>query len=683
MLRDKLRQLNEKTREADSEQAAGYVVESSQLTDRESLLASLLLQTPKFINEPIPEIVQRTDLFKRSLGSRVYLEILVNKNSNILVQSTSNKKVSYLTANVHLAHSSELTMLRIITFSDVVKFRDVLLLAAATGERVSINAELTTFDGIYQLKNVQQNPLPKNGMWREYSPYDGVKSTLIPKLIIEALQAKKIGYEAVRRLYAFVNVRSDAEYSDLTRRLNLEQYSSAEKLLIDVHMADGKVAINAKMALEILATASIVLNYEYADTRKPTEPIPVNLEVLATGIKSLSFEPTKEQVKIALGVLASFQSEVTTKSIIYGDVGFGKTAVAALIIFHSMMSGKRCVLLSPTENLANQTYENLVQWFPAIKSNIHLVTNSTDIELSKVSDSKVGVCFIGTSALMFRDDESFKVDLSIVDEEQRFGVDQRAHFEKQGSHYIAMTATPIPVTCAQTLLSYYRTYRLTKCFTNKTFSGELVMDHEGRRKVFEQIKRNIATKRQTIIICPLTTDSESMAEFKSVETLYHSLSEYFGEESFSYIHSKLPSEHNQKALQAMHSKESTILVASTAVEVGIDINNVEQLIIFHPERLGLSQIHQLRGRLVRQGGHGHMTLYSPTHLTIEQIERLNFVVETTDGSKIAEYDAKRRGVGDITGKTGAQSGVVQNSWIRHLSIDFNSLNSMNKKLNGI
>lgn len=683
MLRDKLRQLNEKTCEGDSEQAAGYVVESSQLTDRESLLASLLLQTPKFINEPIPEIVQRTDLFKRSLGSRVYLEILVNKNSNILVQSTSNKKVSYLTANVHLAHSSELTMLRIITFSDVVKFRDVLLLAAATGERVSINAELTTFDGIYQLKNVQQNPLPKNGMWREYSPYDGVKSTLIPKLIVEALQAKKIGYEAVRRLYAFVNVSSDAEYSDLTRRLNLEQYSSAEKLLIDVHMADGKVAKNAKMALEILATASIVLNYEYADTRKPTEPIPVNLEVLATGIKLLSFEPTKEQVKIALGVLASFQSEVTTKSIIYGDVGFGKTAVAALIIFHMMMSGKRCVLLSPTENLANQTYENLVHWFPAIKSNIFLVTNSTDIELSKVSDSTVGVCFIGTSALMFRDDESFKVDLSIVDEEQRFGVEQRAHFEKQGSHYIAMTATPIPVTCAQTLLSYYRTYRLTKCFTDKTFSGELVMDHEGRRKVFEQIKRNIATKRQTIIICPLTIDSESMAEFKSVETLYHSLSEYFGEESFSYIHSKLPSEHNQKALQAMHSKESTILVASTAVEVGIDINNVEQLIIFHPERLGLSQIHQLRGRLVRQGGHGHMTLYSPTHLTIEQIERLNFVVVTTDGSKIAEYDAKRRGVGDITGKTGAQSGVVQNSWIRHLSIDFNSLNSMNKKLNGI
>lgn len=683
MLRDKLRQLNEKTCEADSEQAAGYVVESSQLTDRESLLASLLLQTPKFINEPIPEIVQRTDLFKRSLGSRVYLEILVNKNSNILVQSTSNKKVSYLTANVHLAHSSELTMLRIITFSDVVKFRDVLLLAAATGERVSINAELTTFDGVYQLKNVQQNPLPKNGMWREYAPYDGVKSTLIPKLIVEALQAKKIGYEAVRRLYAFVNVSSDAEYYGLTRRLNLEQYSSAEKLLIDVHMADGKVAKNAKMALEILATASIVLNYEYADTRKPTEPIPVNLEVLATGIKLLSFEPTKEQVKIALGVLASFQSEVTTKSIIYGDVGFGKTAVAALIIFHMMMSGKRCVLLSPTENLANQTYENLVHWFPAIKSNIFLVTNSTNIELSKVSDPTVGVCFIGTSALMFRDDESFKVDLSIVDEEQRFGVEQRAHFEKQGSHYIAMTATPIPVTCAQTLLSYYRTYRLTKCFTDKTFSGELVMDHEGRRKVFEQIKRNIATKRQTIIICPLTIDSESMAEFKSVETLYHSLSEYFGDDSFSYIHSKLPSEHNQKALQAMHSKESTILVASTAVEVGIDINNVEQLIIFHPERLGLSQIHQLRGRLVRQGGHGHMTLYSPTHLTIEQIERLNFVVETTDGSKIAEYDAKRRGVGDITGKTGAQSGVVQNSWIRHLSIDFNSLNSMNKKLNGI
>ncbi|MFA0228965.1 DEAD/DEAH box helicase [Vibrio sp. 10N.261.45.A7] len=678
MLRDKLRQLNEKTHEANGEPLNGNI----QLTERESLLASLLLQTPRLINEPIPEVVERSDLFKRPLGSRVYLEVQVKKNANIQVHSTSNKKVSYLTANVHLAHSKVLTMLRLLTFSEVMKLRDVLLLAASTGERVSITAELTTFEGVYQLKNVQQNPLPRNGMWREYAPFDGVKSTLVPKLIVEALQDKKIGYEAVRRLYTFMNVNSGAEFSELTRRLNLEQYSNAEKLLIDVHIADGESAKNAKLALEILATASIVLNYEYADTRQPTEPIPVNLEVLATGIKLLSFEPTKEQIKIALGILASFQSEVTTKSIIYGDVGFGKTAVAALIIFHSMMSGKRCVLLSPTENLANQTYENIVQWFPAIKSNILLVTNSTDIELSKQSGSSNGVCFIGTSALMFRDNESLDIDISIVDEEQRFGVDQRAHFEKQGSHYIAMTATPIPVTCAQTLLSYYRTYRLTKCFTDKTFSGELLMDNDGRRKVFEQIKRNITIKRQTIIICPLTTDSESMAEFKSVETLYHSLSEYFGYDSFSYIHSKLSPEHNQKALQAMHSKESIFLVASTAIEVGIDIDNVEQLIIFHPERLGLSQIHQLRGRLVRQGGHGHMTLYSPTHLTVEQIERLNFVVDTTDGSSIAEYDAKRRGVGDITGKTGAQSGIIQNSWIRHLSIDFNSLDSMNRKLNG-
>ncbi|MFA0498947.1 helicase-related protein [Vibrio sp. 10N.222.46.A1] len=674
--------LDSKSTNDDTSDYSVPLSQDDELNESQEVLAELLLQSPIKIHDPLPQIVERRDIFSHRLETRVYVEMIAEKNHGVIIRPTSNEKVCYLTADLYLAYSQKKTKLAVATFSDLKNLQNSILMSAKVRNVISLNGVLTLYGDVYQLKDVRINPIPKNGMWREYGAYSGIKSTHIPKLVIDAIQNKKIGKAAVSKLFAHLRVSNLEEYKSLIRKLNIEpKYDNPQKLIIDTHIGLDHSCVRAKQALEVLATSTIVQNYKGDDSQYAIEPVSVCLEHFADGVKSLHFQPTKEQIKIALNILASYQRDLTTKSLIYGDVGFGKTAVIALVIYHVITSGRDCVLLSPTEHLAFQTHKVMTSWFNNIQESFRLVTHSTDVRLmANAEDSTIGRCYIGTSALLFRDDVTFKPYLIAVDEEQRMGISQRDHFQKQGAHYIALTATPIPRTVAQTLMSHYKTYNLTNCFVEKSFSGELVMEEMGRQHTFKMIKQAIINKTQTLIVCPLTTDSDAMEGFKSVDNLYESLSEYFGVDKLRYVHSKRTPEENAESLRAIANGEADILVATTVIEVGIDLPLLKNLIVWHPERFGLTQLHQLRGRIVRQGGHGHVTMYSPTHLNSEQIQRLKYFAKTTDGSLIAEFDAKRRGVGDIIGKTSAQSGQSLPTWIRHLTVDFEALSDLKNTL---
>ncbi len=665
--------LREAFAKAQSEQCHKHKVDS----DSVESMAMVLLQTPKSIQNQLPEIRERQDIFKAKVGGKVFAELVAKRNHRATKRDTNNEKVCFLTAKCYLAHSAEPTKLSISTFTDVNVLQKAILASAMTGTPFSVNAILDIYNDTYQLRDVRLNPTPENTLCRDYGAYNGIPGHVLSRRMYEYIETREYLDAAVSKLLELLKVSDVEEFVTLSRRLNLT-YVCPRSLIIDVHTSEPRAEL-AKSELEILATSVIVLNHEESDHRKSIQPIVLDLDVMAQAVKQLSFSPTKEQIKIALSVLLSFQGDVTTKHLIYGDVGYGKTCVIAMILYLCVCKNKNVVLLSPAEHLAIQTYDVISKWYPDLKGRISLVTHNT---LEQVEGKPDGHCYIGTSALLFRDTLGFEPFLIAVDEEQRFGVSQRDYFHQQGAHYVAMTATPIPRTVAGTLLSHYQTHKLTKCFIQKSFSGELLMENSGRQRLFEQIKSCLVADKQMLIICPLTTDSESeqIADLKSVETLYESLTEYFGHK-FRFVHSKRSSEENSQALKDVAQRKAKGLVASSIVEVGIDLPHLEVLVVFHPERFGLTQLHQLRGRIVRQGGHGWVTLYSPKHLNHEQIDRLTYFVGEQDGSKIAEYDAERRGVGDLIGETGAQSGAVQTTFIRHLNVDFSTLKSLIDKLN--
>lgn len=652
--------------------------------------ALLLLQTPKSNVAPLPRVSSREDLYKFQIGTRVFLRLSFKRNHSLLKKSAkTNEKIQFLTARGYLLEDERPTLLRINAYQEIDELFRRVNESYLASKPVSVSGVIEVYSNTYQLSDVRLHPNDDNSAVKIYGAHTGIPHYTIARLMPEYVSDNSILNAAKKILFKELSLQGDEDYRQLAQTLSL-RYSDPILLIKEVHLgsvsSDGSgTADRAKHELEMLATSAIVNAVkEKSLERRPIDKIDVNLEWLRDGIVSMPINPTREQKKISVDILASFQEGVTTQHLVFGDVGFGKTCVISLIVYHLVKLGKIVVLLSPAEHLAIQTYDVLRKWYPDIQDAIHLVTHNTETTLSR---NDRGGCYVGTSALLFRDSDEVKPFLICVDEEQRFGVLQRDYFKSQGAHYVSLTATPIPRTVAGTLLDQYQTHYLTKCFVEKSFIGELYMEECGRQAVFNKIKSSIAQDKQVLIICPLTTDSEceQFEDFHSVETLYKRLTNHFGN-IWRFVHSKRDTDLNAQALDDVRFQRAKGLVASTAVEVGIDLPHLNHIVIFHPERFGLTQLHQLRGRIVRQGGVGTVSLYSPTYLTHEQIERLEYFLKESDGSRVAEFDAQRRGVGDLLGDGRKQSGKAQSTFIRHLTVNYNSLkhiySAINKSNNG-
>ena len=389
---------------------------------------------------------------------------------------------------------------------------------------------------------------------------------------------------------------------------------------------------------------------------------------------NLPFELTGAQKKVIKEIRRDLGSGKQMNRLVQGDVGSGKTLVALMVALIAFDNGYQASLMAPTEILANQHFTTISRMLEGIGVKVALLTGSTrKKEREKIyAGIKSGEIqlLVGTHALIEDTVNFSKLGLVIIDEQHRFGVAQRARLWKKNSgippHVLVMTATPIPRTLAMTLYG-----DLDISVIDELPPGRKPIEtkhfYENRRlQVYDFIREQINKGRQAYIVYPLISESEKL-DLKNLEDGYEHLKEVFPRFSLSMIHGRLKPAEKDREMQLFKEGKTQIMVATTVIEVGVDVPNASIMVIESAERFGLSQLHQLRGRVGRGAEQSYCLLMSSYKISNESRKRLETMVRTNDGFEIAEVDLQLRGPGDLEGTQ--QSGLGINLNIANLGKD--------------
>lgn len=396
-----------------------------------------------------------------------------------------------------------------------------------------------------------------------------------------------------------------------------------------------------------LSTALIKKNWEENTVQELiTYTTKQEKQVLAC-IKALPFNLTDDQLSSFKDMVSDMIKKRPMNRFLQGDVGSGKTVVAALASYVVFLSGKKTLYMAPTEILALQHAETFKSLLSPFGVKIGIQTSSKK-ELKKENEFDI---IIGTHALLSSPVKVGSVALVIIDEQHRFGVKQRAILKSKGTypHLLTMTATPIPRTVALTAFGELDMSVLTTMPAGRKPIKTYVVTQTKRMDAYQWIKKEVQNNKvQVFIICPLVEESESetLTSVKAATTEFTLLSKEFAGFKLGLLHGKMKSEGKNTILDQFRENNVQILVSTSVVEVGIDIPNASIMIVEGAERFGLSQLHQLRGRVGRGLVQSHCLLFTSNPLVPE---RLHFFSQTLDGMKLAEYDLKERGPGNIFG----------------------------------
>jgi len=378
----------------------------------------------------------------------------------------------------------------------------------------------------------------------------------------------------------------------------------------------------------------------------------------------LPFELTNAQKRVLKEIRADLGSNAQMNRLLQGDVGSGKTIVALMSMLIALDNGFQACLMAPTEILSVQHYNGLVELCNKLNISIKILTGSTKTsERKKIHESlengELNI-LIGTHALLENKVKFKNLGLAIIDEQHRFGVEQRSKLWRKNSsppHVLIMTATPIPRTLA---MSAYGDLDISIIDELPPGRKEIKTVHrydKNRLNVFKFIRDEIAKGRQIYIVYPLIQESETM-DYKDLMDGYESISRDFPLPNYqiSIVHGKMKPADKDYEMQRFIKGETNIMVATTVIEVGVNVPNASVMIIESAERFGLSQLHQLRGRVGRGAEQSYCILMTSHKLSADSKTRLETMVRTTDGFEIAEVDLRLRGPGDIMGTQ--QSGVL-------------------------
>ncbi len=372
-------------------------------------------------------------------------------------------------------------------------------------------------------------------------------------------------------------------------------------------------------------------------------------KLMSDFINQLPFELTNAQVRTYEEMVSDLIKPRPMNRFLQGDVGSGKTVVAALGAYLAFLNGYQTLFMAPTEILANQHYQTVSSLFSHLPIKIGLQTKSTKIDKKNKYD-----IILGTHALLNKNLSFKKVGLVIVDEQHRFGVVQRSLLKSKGvnPHLLTMTATPIPRTVALALFGELDLSIIDEMPKGRLSVKSYLVAENKKKAGYQWIKKQIKeASSQVFIICPLVEESnvETMLSVKAAKKEYQYLSqEVFPDFKVGLIHGKLKSKEKEKIMTDFKNKKISILVSTSVVEVGIDIPNASIMIIEGAERFGLAQLHQLRGRIGRGSAQAYCFLFTSDGDKINT-NRLQFFSHTTAGNELALYDLKHRGPGNIFG----------------------------------
>lgn len=382
--------------------------------------------------------------------------------------------------------------------------------------------------------------------------------------------------------------------------------------------------------------------------------IPAFSNQLDNFISDLPFELTSSQRRATAETLSDLSKSTPMNRLLEGDVGSGKTVVAAIAMYMTYLNGFQSVLMAPTEILANQHYRTIKTLLEPYGIKVALLTSSiTTHNLELITHNHYDI-FVGTHALLYDKLQIKNLALVVIDEQQRFGVEQRAVLREKGDnpHVLILTATPIPRTIA---LSFYADLNLS--ILSEMPKGRMkiktwVVPNEKRLAAYNWIKAQLEESKfsqQAFIICPFIEESESLETVKAVKVEYKRLkTEVFPDLKLGLLHGKMKAHEKEKVMADLKNGKLDVLVSTPVVEVGIDIPTATIMMIEAAERFGLSQLHQLRGRV----GRGNLPSYCLLFTESEDeniIKRLKILEKVFSGPELAEYDLKLRGMGEIFG----------------------------------
>lgn len=456
-----------------------------------------------------------------------------------------------------------------------------------------------------------------------------------------------------------------------------EQYGilPAERAYYAIHepssMAEAELAKKRLVFEEFFVFSAGLALMRASRTEKKTDRYE-NLD-LKPFLNALPFTLTGAQQRAIADILGDFQKGTPMNRLVQGDVGSGKTLVALMTMLLALDNGYQACLMAPTEILAGQHYETLTSMAAQIGVNIKLLTGSTPAAQRRkihagLLDGSIHI-LIGTHAVLEDTVQFHNLGLAVIDEQHRFGVAQRARMWSKNNvppHILVMTATPIPRTLAMTVYGDLDVSVIDELPPGRKPVTTVLRYDTQRLQVMKALAAQLRQGRQAYIVHPLIHDNPKL-ELRSVEEGYDIIRETFPQYKVALVHGQLKPDEKDYQMRIFVEGEARIMVATTVIEVGVNVPNASTMIIENAERFGLSQLHQLRGRVGRGADQSYCVLMAPTKLSRDSRQRLELMTQTTDGFVIAEADMRMRGPGDIEGTM--QSGIPFDLHIANLATD--------------
>ncbi len=379
----------------------------------------------------------------------------------------------------------------------------------------------------------------------------------------------------------------------------------------------------------------------------------------------LPFNLTGAQKRVLKEIRNDFKTGLQCNRLIQGDVGSGKTMVAFLSMLMAIDNGYQACMMAPTEILATQHHEGLKEWAETIGLRMELLTGSTpkkkrELLLKALAEGEIHI-LVGTHALIEQDVQYKQLGLVVIDEQHRFGVAQRAKLWKKGQvlpHILVMTATPIPRTLAMTVYGDLDVSVIDEMPAGRKPIVTVHRQESMRPAIMEFLRNEIAKGRQIYYVFPLIEDSEKL-DLNSLMGGYDMVTSYIPTPQYKYsiVHGKLKAAEKDAAMNLFKNHQTDILIATTVIEVGVNVPNASVMVIENAERFGLAQLHQLRGRVGRGNEQSYCVLITKPGLSENGYKRISTMVNTNDGFEIAKVDLELRGPGELDGTK--QSGVLE------------------------
>ena len=506
--------------------------------------------------------------------------------------------------------------------------------------------------------------LGRFGLETIHPEYEIVKGNEFkPQILAKYPLTKGISHQKMRKLISEAIELIKQEKIEVTDLMPAHNFSNLNESIINVHSPDPKSNIedflvggNSEARKRIGLEEMVANKISYLSIREQNKnriTSSFQNDNLAKEIDAgLAFKLTDDQVSAYEEIRADIATQTPMLRLLQGDVGSGKTIVAGLVAAHVVEDKKQIAILAPTTILANQHYQNFVEWFGA--EEVQLLTSKIPAKEKRliyenIAEGKTKI-IIGTHAV-FQEGVSYKnLSLVIYDEQHRFGVSQRLKLKEKAEdypHQLLLSATPIPRTMAMGVLSGLDISTIKSLPPNRTPIVTTTLSNNRRDALINRIKSAISKDSQVYWVCPLIDESES--ELIGIEDLEKILKKEFDSQDYEIIHGKMKDTDKHQILQDFKDKKTKILLATTVIEVGIDVPDANIMVIENSERFGLAQLHQLRGRVGRGEKESFCILMHTDSLTELSEKRLEIITQTNDGFIIAEEDLKLRGPGDILG----------------------------------